>query len=197
MKLITHALVLSALAAATLAGCSSEDTGHGGHMTTPTTAGTPTPGASTADRNEADIAFASMMIPHHRQALEMADLVPSHTKDPELTALAAKIRTAQDPEITQMSQWLTGWGAPVPDPAEMHHGDGMMSMEDMAKLGAAKDAAFDRLWLELMIQHHEGAVTMSRTELAQGSNAAAKALAQAIIDGQTAEIATMKAMLAS
>lgn len=95
-----------------------------------------------------------------------------------------------------MSGWLTGWGQPVPDTTSsmggMDMGDGMMTDADMKKLDAATGAAFDRIWLQMMIKHHQGAVTMATTELKSGSNAEAKTLAQSIISSQTAEIAQMQ-----
>jgi uncharacterized protein (DUF305 family) len=72
---------------------------------------------------------------------------------------------------------------------------GMMSAQDMAKLQAAKGAEFDTMWLQMMIQHHQGAIDMAKTELSQGASTDAKALAQKIIDGQQAEITEMKGLL--
>ena len=73
---------------------------------------------------------------------------------------------------------------------------GMMSKADMDRLMKSKGSAFDRMWIEMMILHHEGAVEMARSELATGKDPAVKRLAQAVIDGQTAEIATMNSLLA-
>lgn len=152
------------------------------------------------EHNAADIRFAQEMIPHHRQAVEMAALVPSHSTDPRVQDLAARIQQAQDPEITAMTGWLQAWGAPVPEDtghSGMDHGSmpGMMTDEDMAELEAAQGTEFDRMWLQMMIAHHEGAVQMARTELAEGSNQQARTLAQQIIDTQQAEIQQMQSML--
>ncbi|WP_439659136.1 DUF305 domain-containing protein [Lentzea sp. HUAS TT2] len=143
--------------------------------------------------NAADVAFAQGMVPHHEQALDMAKLVPSRSSDDKVRALAQRVEKAQAPEITQLNGWLEEWGA------KQDHGGhdmtGMMSDGDMARLDKATGAEFDRLWLEMMIKHHEGAVEMAKTELAQGQDDRAKKLAQAVIDGQQQEITEMKALL--
>ncbi|MCA1670732.1 MAG: DUF305 domain-containing protein, partial [Actinobacteria bacterium] len=114
--------------------------------------------------------------------------------------LAQRIERAQGPEIATMTQWLQQWGAEVPSttPGQggMGHGEGMMSPEQMNQLGHGSGAEFDRMFLQMMIQHHEGAITMARAELADGQNPAAKQLAQQIIDTQQAEIQEMQALLA-
>ncbi|WP_280509816.1 DUF305 domain-containing protein [Nocardia farcinica] len=189
--------------AALLAGCGDDSGDHDTHATTAssTTAGATTGATGAAAHNDADVAFAQEMIPHHRQAVEMAALVPERSTDPRVRDLAARIQQAQDPEIATMTGWLQSWGAPVDGGghAGMGHGDmsmpGMMTDEQMAQLRAARGAEFDRMWLTMMIAHHEGAVQMSRTELAQGADPAAKALAQQIIDGQQAEIDQMRRLL--
>jgi uncharacterized protein (DUF305 family) len=198
----TLGFVLPVFAAgALLAGCSSSDqpqqgTGTGASVSAP---------APQIGHNQADIAFAQQMIPHHQQAVEMAMVVPSQTGNQRILDLADGIRRAQDPEIQTMTGWLRVWGAPAPSSAMGHDGmpntdhgtmAGSMSADDMAKLGEVKDAEFDRLWLELMIRHHQGAVDMAKTELAQGSDVDAKQLAQRIVDAQQSEITTMNALLA-
>jgi len=157
--------------------------------------------------NSADVAFATGMIPHHGQAITMAEMAASQATNPDVKSLAAAIKTAQAPEIATMSGWLTGWGQPVPaatgghDMSKMGAGTdmsgmgGMMSEQEMQQLSAAAGAQFDRMWLQMMIKHHQGAVTMARTELASGRSADAKQLAQQIIDAQNKEIATMTALL--
>ncbi len=185
--------VVVALAALTVAlgGCAG-DHANMPHMSGP--AATASDGAVVA--NGADVMFAQMMIPHHQQAVEMSDLAPGRSSDPELTSLAAKIKAAQAPEIATMSGWLTAWGRPTHMPATMGHGmPGMVSAADMAKLRAASGREFDRLYATFMIAHHEGAIDMAETELADGTNADAKALAQQIITSQRAEIAEMRTML--
>ncbi len=159
--------------------------------------------ASVAAHNDADVSFATGMIPHHRQALAMAEMALTAGDSADVTATAREIKKAQDPEIATMTGWLQSWGEPVPDGSMggmedmqgMEHGAGMMSEDEMTSLGNATGKEFDTMWVELMITHHEGAVAMSETEVAQGENAEAKELANSIIASQKAEIAQMKAIL--
>lgn len=156
-----------------------------------------------AEASAADISFAQLMIPHHRQALEMAEMALTQAESPEVLQLAEQIQAAQDPEIQMMSGWLEQWGAPM----EMgdDHGshdmggmtmDGMMSDEDMQALADATGADFDRMWLEMMIAHHEGAIAMADQVKVESTNADVIALADAVISGQTAEITAMQQLLA-
>ncbi|GLY43458.1 hypothetical protein Amsp01_094810 [Amycolatopsis sp. NBRC 101858] len=148
--------------------------------------------ATPADHNDADVAFARQMVPHHQQAVEMATPVPQHTKNPQVVALANGIAQAQQPEIDQLTAWLKQWGAP----AMTDHGS-MPGMVDPGDLDTLRDAAYDRKWLTLMLDHHRGAIDMARTEVAQGSNAEAKAMAQRIADTQQAEVDRMTGLLAA
>lgn len=204
------ALLSAGLLAVTLAAC-----GSGGHdMSTMPAAGSSAPAGdqpagppAQGPHNDADVAFATGMIPHHAQAVQMADMALQRSTTAEVKDLATAVKAAQGPEIAQLSGWLTGWGKPVPavgGSMAMDHGAGdhggmvgMMSDEDMKKLGAATGKEFDTMWLRMMIEHHEGAVTMAGTQLAQGGNPEAKKLAQTIADTQAKEIATMKGLLAS
>ncbi|MGW5574825.1 DUF305 domain-containing protein [Nocardia thailandica] len=188
--------------AATLfaAGC-GDDSAPAPAATSTTTAPAPT-GTQAAAYTEADVTFLQMMYPHHAQAVEMARLVPSRSQNPELIALAANVEKAQAPEMEQITTLLTGWGKPAPT-ADMGHGghgghtmSGMMTADQMTALAAASGPAFDRMWLEMMIDHHLGAVEMAKTELAAGVNTEARALATAIVADQEKEIAQMRAMLA-
>jgi len=161
-----------------------------------------------ADYNATDIGFAQGMIPHHAQAIEMADIALQKSTYEPVLKLARAIKGAQDPEIQQMSKWLSNRGQKVPDTSmSMDHGDhsmdgmgsmmtsGMMTEADMKKLNESTGSAFDRLWLQLMIQHHEGAITMAKEELAKGKNPEMQTLAQAIISGQQKEIDEMNGLL--
>ena len=173
-------------------------------------------GASTAavagEGRTADISFAQLMIPHHEQAIEMADLALAQASSPEVKKLAEDIKAAQDPEIAQMKGWLSAWGAPeqmegstASDGSMDHSGmdmggmsmAGMMSAEDMQKLMDASGADFDRMWLQMMIAHHQGAVAMANQVLAASDDPEVKKLAEAVVAGQTAEITTMQKLLAS
>ncbi|WP_340687762.1 DUF305 domain-containing protein [Amycolatopsis coloradensis] len=184
---------LAALASfAVLTGCASSDTASTGHGMSTVKA----PDPQQTGHNQADVTFAQGMIPHHEQALAMAKLVDGRTKNAKVVDLAARIQKAQDPEIQQLTGLLKGWGV-APSGEHSGHGSasGMMTEDDLAKLGKAKDAAFDKQWLEMMVKHHEGALEMAKTALQQGSNAEVKALAQKVIDGQQAEITEMRALL--
>jgi uncharacterized protein (DUF305 family) len=202
MSLLTHRRIrraaIAAAAGAAVIGLSA--CGSSGTATqSPTAAGSSSSSAADpAGHNAQDISFAQMMIPHHQQAIEMAKLVPSRTQNQKVRALASQIEAAQDPEIATMRTWLQQWGATASPSAsghDAHGGDGMMTAQQMAELEKASGAAFDRLWLQMMITHHEGAVTMAQQELATGQNGQAKAMAQAIIGGQTKEINEMKQLL--
>jgi uncharacterized protein (DUF305 family) len=154
-----------------------------------------------AAHNADDVAFASNMIPHHEQALELSALVPDRSTNPELRELAETISHAQQPEITTMKAFLVQWsgGEDNPNAPGEHagHGDmaGMVDAATMAKLKTLQGAEFDKLWLQSMIDHHRGAVEMAKAELNNGTNADAKTLARQIIDSQEAEIAQMQKML--
>ena len=184
----TLATVATALAL-TLTGCSDADPSSGEGF------------------NAADADFASDMIQHHAQALEMVDLTMGRELDPEVAALTEEIRAAQAPEIETMADWLEEWDEPVPETSRDHanaHGDGgemdtdmpgMMSAEDMAALEEAPEAEFQDRWLEMMIDHHEGAVEMAEDQVANGEHEQAVALAEEIIAAQQAEITTMQDLL--
>lgn len=195
------ALGLVLVTAVGLGACSSDHSGMSG-MSSSTTIAIP----ANANYNATDIGFAQGMIPHHAQAIEMADLALTNTKNPDVLALANKIKAAQSPEIQKLSGWLGDWGQTVPSTASgsMDHDmsgmggmmmDGMMSQADMDRLETSTGTEFDRLWLELMIQHHEGAVKMSKSEVAGGKNPDAIALSQSIIASQQVEITTMESLL--
>lgn len=157
--------------------------------------------------NQADISFAEGMIPHHAQAVAMSTMAAGRAASPQVKDLAARIQAAQQPEIDQMSGLLRAWNAPVPasDSAQGGMGQmdrgasggmpGMMSGDQMRQLGQAPGEDFDRMFLQMMIAHHQGAVTMARTELRDGQNPDARQLAQRIIDAQQREITEMQALL--
>jgi uncharacterized protein (DUF305 family) len=192
-RTLMSAIVLAGALA--LAGCSGSEEPMDHDMST--MAGSES--GDQAAHNEADMMFAQMMIPHHEQAVEMADVVLAKDgTNPEVTALATQIKEAQAPEIEQLGQWLDAWGAERTMEGDGHAGmSGMMSEEDMQALDAATPPESDRLFLEQMVAHHEGAVEMAEEEIESGSDAAAVEMAQTIVDTQTAEIETMENLLAS
>ncbi|MCK8465751.1 DUF305 domain-containing protein [Microbacterium sp. KSW4-16] len=150
--------------------------------------------------NDADVMFASMMVVHHEQAIEMSDLVlDAEGVDPAVTDLAVRIKAAQGPEIDQLQGWLGEWGirSDDRDMSGMDHGDGMMSEDDLAQLRAADGLEASRLFLEQMIVHHEGAVEMAQVQVEDGDDPEAIALAEAIIEAQTDEIQEMNDLLAA
>ncbi|MEU0443667.1 DUF305 domain-containing protein [Streptomyces sp. NPDC006186] len=195
-------------AAFALTACGGDSgTNQEGHAAAPAPSATASAGA----HNAQDVAFAQGMIPHHRQALDMAAQAATKASSTQVKELARRIGKAQDPEIGTMSGWLTSWGEEVPQPGATQHSaghsgqsghsghagmPGMMDDEDMAKLEKASGKAFDTLFLQLMTEHHEGAVRMAMTEQTEGRYGPAKAMADAIVTAQKAEIEEMRKLLA-
>ena len=152
-----------------------------------------------AGYNADDVAFATNMIPHHQQAVDLSALVPDRSTNAQLVALAQQISAAQQPEINVMKVFLVQWKEnPDTDSGHTGHGATMQGMVDeatMTKLQSRSGAEFDKLWLESMIGHHQGAIEMAKAELANGDNVDAKSLAKNIVTTQEAEIGQMKQML--
>jgi uncharacterized protein (DUF305 family) len=191
------ALVATALG---LAGCGSDAgsmPGMSHTSSTPTASGTPS--SANAAYNDADVNFATQMIPHHQQAVEMSGTALRKATTAEVKRLASAIKAAQDPEIKELSGWLKAWGKPVPGEHSGHDMSGampgMMTPEEMSDLSKASGTMFDRMWTQLMIKHHQGAVTMAKVEQTGGKDPASIALAKKIETAQTTEIATMKRLL--
>lgn len=138
-----------------------------------------------------DIMFAEMMIPHHQQAIEMSDLALKNSTNPEVLALAQQIKDAQSPEIEQMKSWGASSMAHMG-----HMMDGMLSDEEMSDLAAATGSRFDKLFLEGMIKHHDGAIDMAEMVI-DSKNSEVAALAKAIIEAQRKEISKMKELLSA
>ncbi|MDF5753619.1 DUF305 domain-containing protein [Spongiactinospora sp. TRM90649] len=186
-----------ALALLTACGGTTETAASAAHPTTTTAA----PSASATESqpasfNNADVMFAQMMIPHHQQAVEMADLAETRAADPEVKELATKIKAAQAPEIATMTGWLRSWGKPATmDHGMDHNMPGMMSDQDMTALENAKGPEFDKSFLRLMIAHHEGAITMAKAEESQGRSPEATELARTIATTQRSEIDQMRQIL--
>ena len=184
-------------AALALAACGGDDTA--APTTTPPAVETVGTAVGTAF-NDADIEFAEGMIPHHEQAVEMAAIVldAARAARPEVVDVAKRIQAAQDPEITSMTGWLASWGRPIEMDMGGHDMAGMagiMSDEDMIALAALTGTEFDQRWMEMMIEHHEGAVTMAETVRAQGISTEVSELASRIITAQRAEIDEMRSLL--
>ncbi|MER5713704.1 DUF305 domain-containing protein [Streptomyces sp. NPDC002132] len=167
------------------------------------------PGEAAAHRaeddtpNSADVSFAQMMIVHHAQALEMTALAPKQAESAKVKSLAARITAAQGPEIAAMKSWLGKYGKAEASGeagaggSAHHHGamPGMATEAQMKQLRAADGKAFDKLFLALMITHHEGALTMAADVKAQGNNIRIEEMADDVVAEQTSEISRMRTML--
>lgn len=151
--------------------------------------------------SEADVRFMQGMIPHHAQALDMTGLIAERTENQDIHRLAQRIEISQRDEIARMQRWLERRGESVP--GEHHHGalmPGMLTEEEMARLSAARGSEFDRLFLELMIHHHEGALVMVDdlfTTDGAGQEMEIFLFASHVDSDQRAEIARMRSMLNS
>jgi uncharacterized protein (DUF305 family) len=147
----------------------------------------------------ADVHFMQGMIAHHGQAILMASMAKSHGAGPQLLTFTLKIDLSQRAEIDRMQWWLKDRKQAVPDSSAHQHMmmAGMLTAEQLKQLDAAKGKAFDKLFLELMIQHHEGAITMVDELFAAngGAEPDVYSLANDIKTDQTAEIQKMREML--
>ena len=198
MRKTLAAIALLATAGLTLTACGGDP----GDATPDSTSGETT-------FNDADVTFAQQMIPHHQQAIEMAQLAQGRVSSGEVQKLAENIEAAQGPEIDTLEGWLEAWGEEVPsgDMGGMDHGDmgddsggamsGMMDEDEMNALMEASGAGWDRMFLEMMTEHHEGAVEMAQVEVDDGENPDAVAMAKKIISDQQAEITQMRQLLES
>ena len=197
---MTGMAALTAVAA--IGGCSNSATREAASSPASTSA---SQSAVDSPHNQADGMFATMMIPHHQQAIEMSDIIVAKQGiDPRVVDLATQIKAAQGPETETMQGWLTAWGmggmAGMPG---MDHGDmggvggmdGMMSPAEMDALKNAQGVDAAKLFLTGMIKHHQSAITMSQDEIKNGKNPDALALAASIIESQQKEIDTMNQIL--
>jgi uncharacterized protein (DUF305 family) len=182
MKKILIVAALALAAAALLAACGDSDE-EGTH--TITAAGNPT-----------DRAFVAGMVPHHESAIEMAKVAQERGDSEFVTSLADDIVRTQSEEIQTMKKIDADLAASGVKAGDLGLSEHMMGMEsDMSSLESAN--AFDDVFLEMMVPHHQGAIRMARIELDQGENAQLIELAQQIIDAQSKEIAEMNQQLAS
>jgi len=161
--------------------------------------------------DDADVLFATQMIPHHEQAVAMAKLAPGHGASRPVEEVASQISAEQIPEIAQLQGMLAEWNQPAVTPAASPMGGmpgmdggsalaaaapGMMTEDEMTRLESANGPSFDRAFLQMMITHHEGALTMAKAELADGRDQDAMLMAQNISDAQQASIQLMQQLLA-
>ncbi|WP_447007382.1 DUF305 domain-containing protein [Saccharothrix isguenensis] len=152
--------------------------------------------------SEADLTYVARMIVHHKQALEMSALAPERAQNETVRGLASRIYDTQGPEIGAMEQWQRQYAEAAPghghnaDLPDVDHGSmpGMATPEQMAALKAATGAEFDRLFLQLMIAHHEGAVRMAVEVLSSGRDVRVEEMANDVAVSQTDEMERMKAI---
>lgn len=198
----TAAASVLALGLAGVAACSPE----GPAPQAPSASPPPPPAASAPAQpgtavspahNQADVQFVKMMIPHHQQALRMAEIVlPKQGPDPQVRQMTEKIQREQRLEIATMQSWLGAWNAGSAMSLEQAQGmQGLLSPDDLAALEHADGAAASKLFLHQMIAHHEGAVSMSQPEIQGGENPQAKQLAHSIVQSQNQQIQHMQSML--
>lgn len=201
------ALGIAAALALGLSACGSDG---------PDDGAAPASDGATALASASDVAFAQAMIPHHQQAVAMADMAldPNSGASAEVQDLAAQIKDAQDPEIQQMTMMLDDWDQPAAMPGAASPGDmmgmqdsdghdmggvtvsGMMSDQDMASLDRMTGTEFDQQWLQMMTEHHQGAIDMAEQAAATTLDPQVATLANSITTAQQAEIATMREMMA-
>ncbi|MGA8846945.1 MAG: DUF305 domain-containing protein [Nocardioides sp.] len=199
------AVVVALIATTAISACgSSDDAVDPGAVST---------AANGSTFNTADVDFATEMIAHHAQAVQMVVVAQGRELDPAVAALMDEIRSAQVPEIETMVDWLTAWDEPIPETSLDHSnaghdmGDMSSNMSDMSdmpgmmsadQMGALEDSTgerFQSMWLERMISHHEGAIQMAELEVENGTNTDAVALAQNLVTSQTVQIETMVGLL--
>jgi uncharacterized protein (DUF305 family) len=190
VRAATSALVIGILAVAG-AGCGA--TGDSDRPST--TAGAK--GSPAVDHNAADVTFVSEMLLHHQQALQLVSMAGYQASTPAVKKMAAGVQAAREPEIKQLTAWLTTWGAKVPNQAHDHEETmpGWLAEDQLHAVGSAEGMMFDRLWMQAMTKHHQGAVTMATAQQKIGQSPAVVALAKKIQVSQTNEIAAMQVLL--
>ncbi len=170
-------------------------------------------GCSNEDHNEADVEFATAMVEHHAQAIQMANYtIGREGIDPRIAELAEEIRISQTAEIDEMAELLRAWGEDVPETGfatgDSHshdtgagHGEhadmpGMMSGAEMDELAGAQGDAFAEMWMRMMIEHHEGALTMIDEVQDDGEHDGLRGLAEEMEAAQRTEIGDLERWLA-
>lgn len=150
-------------------------------------------------RNATDVTFATQMIPHHAQAVAMANLTLGRPVNPQLAATAEQMLTSSS-ETSKLQMLLQRWDEPIPRTMIDHVGHAMgdtsmpgaLSKAEFHQLEQAKGPQFERAWLDAMIAHHEGAIEMARSEQAEGASPVAKRLAAEMIQRQQAELQQLR-----
>ncbi|MEV7970798.1 DUF305 domain-containing protein [Sphaerisporangium sp. NPDC088356] len=150
--------------------------------------------AATGPVNDADVMFLQMMIPHHRQGMEMADLARTRAVRGEVRTLATAVETTQGDEVRAMTAWLLGWGRPLTADAHAHEAHGglhVTSPEEITTLRRMTGVEFERRFLNVMIAHQTNAIEMARTEVGAGLNAQVKSFAHRIDQSRSAQVRQM------
>ena len=189
-----HRVAAAAVAAAGLiAGCGGAGTSPGEAPPQPAGAA---PAGSQERHNQDDVVFLQNMLPHHVQTGAMSDLAHNKATSLKVKTIALRIKAAQDQQITRIRNLLGAWGVPIPtEGGGSGQVPGMLSDQQIQQLKSSSGGDFDQLFLQLMIDHQKGAIQMSQTELAQGSDPQARRLAQDTISGQQSEINQMQKLL--
>jgi uncharacterized protein (DUF305 family) len=188
-------------AAALLAGCTSSEPA-AAPVIAPDTPGGSAPTVAPSDvsgvipppPNDADREYVAMMIAHHEQAIAMTRFAPERAENETVKGLADRIRFSQEPEIGAMKQWQRTFNA-IGAHADHSTMPGMATQDQLTALGAARGKEFDRMFLELMIKHHEGAITMATEVRAKGTNIQVEEMADDVVATQADEINRMRKLL--
>ncbi|GAA4195024.1 DUF305 domain-containing protein [Streptosporangium oxazolinicum] len=183
---LTATLLVSAILTA---GCSSAAV----------TAGTPVQAVGLAgDRADADVRFSQEMIPHHRQTIQLADLVAGRSENPYVRDLAAKIKKKESADIDLMSGWLRSWKVEVPAEGDhaAHNMPGMLSATQLSSLEGRSGASFDKLWLSVLGKHLNSGVQMAKVAIALGRHRPTTQLAEKMVSEQRAQITEIGKKLA-
>lgn len=185
-----YAAVLIITCALALAGCGKDAAG----PPAPVTSSVPGASVSTGTFNSIDVMFLQMMVPHHRQGLELVRLAATRAVRSDVKILAAAIDATQAQEIDRMSGWLRAWGQPATADPNAHSAHGGMpgtSDAEIASLKATTGAEFERTFLNLLIAHQDDAIQLARMETGGGIHPEAKALADQIRQSRAGQIRLM------
>ncbi|PRC45059.1 DUF305 domain-containing protein [Mycobacterium sp. ITM-2017-0098] len=204
MTSITIRLLAALAALCLLVACGGGGVSPGEGQNGSGVSGAPVISGEPAGFNSADVTFATTMVPHHQQAIEMANLAVQRSTDPELIALANQIVATQQPEVNILNVFLVQWNENPENrtgPGDVDEDTlepavpGMVDDATIARLESLRGPEFDKLWLQSMIGQHQGAVAMAKSEIADGQNVDAIAVAETIVAGQDAGIGQMTRML--
>jgi uncharacterized protein (DUF305 family) len=206
-SIVVALLAVLSFAAVAVAGGNGKGNGKGKPSATTTTSTTTTdaPPPPPSSANEADADFVRMMIPHHHQALVLSRLAPDRTTSSDLLALAGRIDVEQTVEITTMQQWQAQNGFDETDPESaymmmmqdpmMIEMMGMATQAELDQLETLSGTAFDKLFLQLMIDHHQGAIDMCVQVMTHGQEPVLQSMANEMLTTQSTQIFQMQAML--